>query len=154
MTVTSPKPFTGRHMAAILVAGFGVVIGVNVSMATLASTTFGGIVVENSYVASQQFNRWLSEAARARGLGWRLDAGRTDGHVAVSLDLGSTHAASARIGAVARHPLGRLADVPLSFRRTRTGWVSVEPLPAGRWIVRFDVEAGEARWRTEQEIGA
>ncbi len=28
--------FTGRHMAAVLVGGFGIVIAVNLSMATLA----------------------------------------------------------------------------------------------------------------------
>ena len=56
------RPFTGRHMAMILVAFFGVVIVVNLIMARYASSTFGGIVVENSYVASQEFNKWLDEA--------------------------------------------------------------------------------------------
>ena len=42
--------FTGRHMAAILVTGFGVVIAVNVLMASLAVGTFGGVVVDNQYV--------------------------------------------------------------------------------------------------------
>ena len=45
------RPFTGRHMAAIMVAFFGVVIAVNVYMARLATSTFTGVVVENSYVA-------------------------------------------------------------------------------------------------------
>ena len=53
------RAFTGRHMAAIMVAFFGVVIVVNLLNARLASSTFGGEVVENSYVASQDFNRWL-----------------------------------------------------------------------------------------------
>ncbi|MEO1221410.1 MAG: FixH family protein [Pseudomonadota bacterium] len=30
------KPFTGKHMAAILVAGFGVVVAVNFTMASYA----------------------------------------------------------------------------------------------------------------------
>ena len=40
------RPFTGRHMAAILIAGFGVVIAVNLVMARFAVTTFGGVVVK------------------------------------------------------------------------------------------------------------
>jgi hypothetical protein len=58
----APRPFTGRHMAMIMIAFFGVVIAVNVLMARFAVSTFGGVVVENSYVASQHFNRWLDEA--------------------------------------------------------------------------------------------
>jgi nitrogen fixation protein FixH len=41
-------PFTGRHMTAILVGFFGVVIAVNLLMARFATSTFGGIVVENT----------------------------------------------------------------------------------------------------------
>jgi len=63
------RPFTGRKMAAIMVAFFAVVIIVNVYMAREASSTFGGVVVENSYVASQQYNRWLDEASAENALG-------------------------------------------------------------------------------------
>jgi len=42
------KPFTGRHMLAVLVGFFGVVIAVNFIMASYATSTFGGVVVENS----------------------------------------------------------------------------------------------------------
>jgi nitrogen fixation protein FixH len=56
-------------MAAIMVAFFAVVIAVNVYMARLASSTFTGVVVENSYVASQHFNRWLDEARAEERLG-------------------------------------------------------------------------------------
>ncbi len=64
------KRFTGRHMAAIMFAFFGVVIAVNVTMATFATRTFGGTVVDNSYVASQKYNGWLAEARRQERLGW------------------------------------------------------------------------------------
>ena len=47
------KKFTGKHMATILVLGFGVVVAVNFTMASLATNGFSGVVVENSYVASQ-----------------------------------------------------------------------------------------------------
>ena len=74
------RNFSGKHMAIILVSFFGVVIVVNLVMARLAVSTFGGVVVENSYVASQEFNRWLEEAeaeaapAGARGAGLRVPA--------------------------------------------------------------------------------
>ena len=54
-----------------MLAFFGVIIAVNVVMATLASTSWTGLVVENSYVASQEFNRKAD--ARPRPGGTRLD---------------------------------------------------------------------------------
>ena len=85
MARTAPrKPFTGRHMAAVMVGGFSVIVGVNLFMAWQASSTFGGVVVENSYVASQHFNRWLDQAAQARALGWEARASRLpDGRIAL-----------------------------------------------------------------------
>jgi nitrogen fixation protein FixH len=61
--------FTGRHMLLLAVAFFGVIIAVNVLMAVVASTSWTGLVVQNSYVASQQFEekRIAHEAQRAAG---------------------------------------------------------------------------------------
>jgi len=145
------RPFTGRHMAAIMVAFFGVVIAVNVYMARLASSTFTGVVVENSYVASQHFNRWLDEARTEDRLGWHARALRdADGHVLVTL-------AGAPTGAVVRgdawHPLGRAPDHDLRFAPVAAGFRSAEPLPAGRWRIRIEVQAEGKRWRTEEMVG-
>ncbi len=49
--------FTGRKMLAIVVAFFAVIITVNLFMAYKAVGTFPGLVVKNSYVASQEFDR-------------------------------------------------------------------------------------------------
>eukprot|EP01035_Chromulina_nebulosa_P040301 gene40301-54499_t len=57
-------------MTAIMCAFFAVVIGVNMLMASDAIRTFGGTVVDNSYVASQQYNGWLAEARVQRLYGW------------------------------------------------------------------------------------
>lgn len=66
------RPFTGWHMTGIVVAMFGLVIAVNVLMASYAIGTFGGTVVDNSYVASQRFNDWLAEARAQRALKWNV----------------------------------------------------------------------------------
>ncbi len=141
--------FTGRHMTAILVAFFGVVIAVNLVMARLAGATFGGIVVENSYVASQHFNRWLDEAAREDALGLHANASRlADGRVAVTI-----RGAAAALAGEARHPLGRLPDRDLAFAPAGEGrFVSREALPAGRWRLRLVVTSAGRTWRTEQDL--
>ncbi|MFZ4382234.1 MAG: FixH family protein, partial [Sandarakinorhabdus sp.] len=80
MATTQARPFTGRSFAIIIVGFFGVVVAVNITMARLASGTFGGTVVDNSYVASQKYNGWLAQARAQDRLGWAtpltLDAQR------------------------------------------------------------------------------
>jgi nitrogen fixation protein FixH len=64
------REFTGRHMLAVMFAFFGVIIAVNLTMATLARTSWSGLVVKNTYVASQEFNRKAEEGRAQAALGW------------------------------------------------------------------------------------
>jgi nitrogen fixation protein FixH len=145
------KRFTGRHMTMILLAGFGVVIAVNLLMARLAVSTFGGVVVENSYVASQEFNTWLKAAEESRALGWEPQvARREDGRIAVNF---APDASPRVLEGIARHPLGRLPDSELAFAGAGPGrFVSTAPLPAGRWALRLEGRAGEHVWRGEAPL--
>ncbi|HSM40840.1 MAG TPA: FixH family protein [Afifellaceae bacterium] len=77
--------FTGRHMLIIMIAFFGVIIGVNLLMATVANRSWTGLVVKNSYVASQNFNRKLEAARRVAALGWVVDFELDAGHAALRL---------------------------------------------------------------------
>ncbi len=148
----SPRPFTGYHMAAILIAFFGVVVAVNFTMARLASKSFGGQVVDNSYVASQKFNTWLDEAEKERQLGWSAKAVRgANNRIAVTL--GGTPAGTLSLTAHARHPLGMEKSQDFRFDRMADGlFVSREALPAGRWRLRIEVNANGQRMRTEQDV--
>lgn len=151
MSKPAPRPFTGWHMFAMMAAFFGVVIAVNFTMARIAMTSFGGTVVENSYVASQEFNGWLAEARNAEALGWQISqTQRTDGKLALRV-AGAPDPLT--ISATARHPLGRLPDQQLAFSRVAAGeYVSTQSLPADRWILRLEVASGEAVWRSEGEV--
>lgn len=138
------KRFTGRHMLAIMLGFFGTVIAVNLTMATFAARTFGGTVVDNSYVASQRFNAWLAEGRAQERLGWTartaLDEGR---RVRMDLSDRAGPLAGAEVEAVARHPLGRAGDLTLRFRPAGDGvYVSRDALPAGRWLVHLEVRRG------------
>jgi nitrogen fixation protein FixH len=71
--------FTGRHMWLIVVAFFGTIIAVNATMAVVASTSWTGLVVKNSYVASQEFEaRRLAHLAQV-GAGWTASLSYADG---------------------------------------------------------------------------
>ncbi|OCC24720.1 hypothetical protein MB02_04380 [Croceicoccus estronivorus] len=144
-------PFTGRHMAAILVLFFSVVFAVNFTMARYASSTFGGIVVENSYVASQEFNTWLDEASAEKALGWKATVERTtDGRLAIDL---SGAPADVTLTAIARHPLGRAPDRAITFTSVGDGrFLSIEELPLGRWTLRIEARTGQSVWRDEEHL--
>ncbi len=101
---STKKAFTGKHMALVFIGGFGVVIAVNLLMASVAVGSFHGTVVDNSYVASQNYNGWLAKAEASRALGWQaVPARRADGRVVLET-IGLP--AGAAITAEAERPLG------------------------------------------------
>src|SRR3546814_2511243 len=90
----------------ILIAFFGVVLSVNIVMASFALSTFGGPVVDNSYVASQHYNEWLARADAQDRLGWNttvtVDENR---HVRLTVPNAVAQNAGPRIDATLRNPL-------------------------------------------------
>jgi nitrogen fixation protein FixH len=151
MMAQARNKFTGRHMTAIFGGGFAVVIAVNLLMASYAVGSFHGTVVDNSYVASQNYNGWLKQAAASKALGWQaVPHRRKDGRVVVEA-LGVP--ADARITGTAEHPLGLRADTSLTFVPTGKGsWVSNQSLGDGRWQVRLAIRAGDEGWAGEAEL--
>lgn len=146
------RHFTGWHMTAILVFGFGVVVAVNLLMATLAVGSFGGVVVENSYIASQKFNTWLAEAREENALGWSASVSRSgDGHLLVAT-MGAP--AGTQAAAELRHPLGREQPMAFVLRSDgQGGFSSSDPLPEGRWLVRLTLSHGTDQMRLERPVG-
>lgn len=146
------RRFTGWHMTAILVTGFGVVVAVNILMATLAVSSFGGVVVENSYVASQNFNSWLQQARSENALGWSASISRGgDGRLRV-VTTGAPEGTRASVQL--RHPLGRDEVVTLDLLSDGKGrFASTDPLPEGRWLVRLTLSHGGDQLRLERPVG-
>ena len=69
--IFAPKEFTGWHMLAIMIGWFGIVIAVNLFMAWNATSSWTGLVVKNSYVASQHFNEVTAEKRAQMAMGWK-----------------------------------------------------------------------------------
>ncbi len=66
------RQLTGWHVLAMLVAFFGVRLGVNLTLAYFANSTWSGLVVANGYVASQSFDKDLARARAQEALGWKV----------------------------------------------------------------------------------
>ncbi|MBA4164244.1 MAG: hypothetical protein C0510_06385 [Erythrobacter sp.] len=145
------RPFTGRDMAIVMVAGFGMVVAVNFYMAARAADSFGGVVVENSYVASQKFNGWLAKAQRGRTHGWKAQMGRDDLNHLVVETSGVPEGAIVR--AELRRPLGDPGRELITLTGSDAGrFRSQAPLDRGRWIVRLEISDEADVWQSEGEL--
>ena len=147
------RRFTGYHMLAWTVGFFLVVISVNAVMATIATRSFTGTVVENSYVASQHFNRWLDEAKAQERLGWNATIDHRGAQVTVLLTGPQAVIRGAHVTGTAVHPLGHLPDRAIHFVRAGIGeYRSVEALPHGRWQIRVTAEHERNRASYAEEL--
>ncbi|PCK78143.1 FixH family protein [Rhizobium sophoriradicis] len=133
------RTFTGHHMLFAMASFFAVVIAVNAVMATLASSRWSGLVVEDSYVASQEFNSKVSaiRAMAASGLSGNLSVS----HEVVHYDIENRGGAPAMVQDVTltfRRPVGDREDFQLVLTRKAEGRFEVEHhVPPGDWIVEI-----------------
>lgn len=138
------RQFTGWHMLAVMVAFFGVIIAVNLTMAFFATSSWTGIVVDNVYVASQQFNEKSAEGRAQAALGWQPELEIDDGELRYRLidKDGAVVMASAAIAKFSR-PTHTSDDQEIVLSQQPDGWFSASvELGDGLWIVEILSEAG------------
>jgi nitrogen fixation protein FixH len=124
---------TGRHVAAMFVGGFSIIIAVNLLLATKAVSTFPGLEVPNSYVASQSFD--VRRNAQ-NALGWTSDITYDDGVLVVQMRDRDGNAAPIRnLTAHIGRPTEARDDIALDL--DASGRVAVD-LARGMW--RLDLE--------------
>jgi nitrogen fixation protein FixH len=121
---------------AILMAGFfGVVIAVNVGMATVSSMSWTGMVVENSYVAGQEFEQKRIAHEAQLALGWRADFSYRPGLARLAVIDGAGRPVD--LGSVTlqvNRPVGGHDDQIIALDRAADGSYSGSlQLPGGVW---------------------
>lgn len=145
MKQVQPKEFTGRHMLIIMILFFGVIIAVNFTMATLAHTSWSGLVVKNSYVASQQFNEKVTAARTQDALGWTPVLNFKPNLISFQM-LGKSGEVILleQVKMVLRHPVGEHSDLRLSLIRQADGsFSSSEAISDGVWIVETTAQTNQ-----------
>lgn len=145
MSVTKDKSsfvFTGWHMVGVMAAFFGTVISVNLLMAYYATTTWSGLVVENTYVASQEFNG-KTAAIRdmlASGIKGRLAV--EDGEIRYGLEIpGEGPVVADSVTAHFKRPVGEHQDFVAALASVGNGeYVARRDILPGDWIVEIRAE--------------
>lgn len=135
-----PRQFTGRHMLAIMVAFFGTIIAVNLVMATFANTSWTGLVVQNTYVASQQFNERVAEARAQQSLGWKGALAIKAGEIRYSLvDASGAPVPAESVTVSFRRPSYEAEDWQVKLARAADGaYVAPAAVRDGIWIVNTE----------------
>lgn len=133
---------TGKHVFAITVSAFAVIIGVNVLLAVKAVSTFPGLEVENSYVAGQDFNE---RKAAQEALGWSVQPGYDKGRMTLAF---TGHDGQPVVAVQALQVLvGRTTeakdDTYPAFARDGDVYAADLPLGKGKWMVKVTAKAAD-----------
>jgi nitrogen fixation protein FixH len=136
-SISRPKEFTGRHMLVIMLLFFGTIIAVNLVMATYSQTSWTGLVVENSYVASQEFNEKAAEGRAQLAHGWRTRLDFQPGQITYRLqDVAGSPIALTGVKITFRRPSYEAEDLTMAMQRQADGLFGVTThLRDGIWIV-------------------
>lgn len=142
--MNKPKEFTGRHMLFVMLGFFGVIITVNVTMAVLANRSWTGLVVGNTYVASQQFNERTERGKEQMALGWEPVLSVEPGHLAYRIsDADGSPISLDGVTMLVHRPVSAAADTEIVLERSVDGSYAADvTLDDGSWIVEVEAEAG------------
>ncbi|MCA1405284.1 FixH family protein [Ensifer sp. IC3342] len=141
----APRGFTGWHMVGVMGLFFGTIISVNLVMAWNASRSWSGLVVENTYIASQQFNGKVAQtrAFAASGIAGALAADADTIRYTLTRN-GEAERTAERVVAVFKRPVEEHEDVRVELDSQAPGaFVAAQALKPGQWIADITAMAGE-----------
>jgi len=149
----SPKPLTGAKVLLMLLAFFGVVIGVNMIMMRLAIQTLPGTDVDSAYRASLAYEGEIAAAHHQNARNWTVDA-----HIQRGPDGGATPQVEARADSGKpmsglkfqgrfERPTDRRADLPVALAETAIGIYrgSAPMIAPGQWDLVLEGDAAGQR---------
>lgn len=157
----TPKPITGRMVFLMLVAFFGIVIGVNAVMMRLAIKTLPGTEVDSAYSASLAYEQEIKAARDQTRRDWRVDA-----HVERTGQGGATLQVEARDNTGRpmtglkfegrfERPTDRRADLPVTLAEVGIGVYrgSAPEIASGQWdLVLEGISAGQRMFLSRNRV--
>jgi nitrogen fixation protein FixH len=146
---TAPKPLTGTKVFLMLVAFFGVVVGVNVTMAKLAIATLSGTDVDSPYAAGLSYDREISAAQDQAARKWQVNAHierRADGGATLQVearDASGRPMTGLKFGGRLERPTDKRADQAVEFAEAGIGVYrgNAASIAPGQWDLVIEGEA-------------
>lgn len=142
------KGLTGRHVLIILLAFFGVTIGVNVYFITVALQTASGEDQKKSYLQGLHYNDMLARRARQVDLGWTAEVStvtRGPDRYEVMMRIASRDGEPVdglKLTAALRRPVQAAMDRALAFEQRSSGAyvATIQDLARGQWRLKVTAE--------------
>lgn len=133
------RKFTGRHFLFIVLGAYAIILTANLTLAFSAVSTFPGLEVKNSYLASQGFN---ARRDAQEALGWKVDTGYEAGvlRVVVETEAGQP-APVAEFSVLVGRPTNVSDDVRPDFVREGATFSAPVALRPGSWALRITARA-------------
>jgi nitrogen fixation protein FixH len=138
--MTNERKLTGWHVLAIFVGGFAIIITANLTLAFNAVSTFPGLEVKNSYVASQEFNA-LRDAQEA--LGWDVRAYTDHGTLVLDIAKDGAPVAPKILAATFGRATSVAQDQTPIFVFDGTAYRAPVEVRPGNWNLRLVAEAAD-----------
>jgi nitrogen fixation protein FixH len=147
------RPLTGRKVLVMLVAFFGVVIGVNVTMMKLAIGTLPGTDVDSAYTASLGYEKEIAAAHEQNARNWQINAHiqrGVDGDATLQVeahdDVGRPMTGLKFQGRLER-PTDKRADLPVELAEVGIGVYrgSAPQVAPGQWDLVLEGDAAGQR---------
>ena len=139
-------PFTGWHMLGLMVLFFGTIITVNATMAYLAGSSWSGLIVKNTYVASQHFDDDVArvEAMKARGWTSAIEVDTQTVRYTLANALG-TPVVTDRVTVAFSRPAVEDQDRLIELQAREDGsYAAGHGLAAGQWLVKATATKDDA----------
>ena len=132
---------TGKHVFAITASAFAVIIGVNLVLAFQAVSTFPGLEVDNSYVASQGFN---DRKAAQEDLGWTMTPGYDAGRLTLAFhDRDGQPVQVTDLQVLIGRTTEAKEDSWPAFTPVGLGYAADLPIWLGNWMVKVTARSPE-----------
>ena len=147
------KPLTGTKVFLMLVAFFGIVIGVNVTMMKLAIATLPGTDVDSPYAAGLTYDREISAAQDQAARKWKVNAHierGTDGGAVLRVearDAGGLPVSGLKFGGRLERPTDKRADLQVELAEVGNGIYrgNAAAVAPGQWDLVIEGEARGTR---------
>jgi nitrogen fixation protein FixH len=132
---------TGRHVFAITSTAFAVIIGVNALLAFKAVSTFPGLEVKNSYVASQGFN---ARKSAQEALGWTMTQNYDKGRMILAFTgRDGLPVTVADLQVLVGRTTSTAQDARPDFVQADDVYTALLDLGPGKWMVKVTATAAD-----------
>jgi nitrogen fixation protein FixH len=158
MSMTEPRPFTGRKFLALLLGAFLAVTAVNGLMIWYAESSWTGLVSDSAYEQGLGFDRMLVRSRAEAALGWQgaITYDSAKGRLTVTLaDRAGRPLTGLDLSAQWLRPTREGFDriVPLTELAAGSYGAAVRPPLPGQWDVRVTVkDRGRDRFHAQKRL--